>query len=91
MKAQAKCRIAGSGTADAPLVFARDGWMVKSKNIDAYKGIDVNGKIVVLYGKGLSRGNRLTNPPDGVTRADLTGTSGTDWAALMSSAIYHAS
>ena len=34
------------------------------KNIDAYQGVDVKDKIVVVYGEGL---------PQGVTRADLTG------------------
>jgi hypothetical protein len=28
-------RVAGDGLADAPLVFAKDGWFVKSKNVDA--------------------------------------------------------
>src|SRR6266550_8020328 len=32
----------------APLVFAGNGWFVKSKNIDAYKGIDARGKIAII-------------------------------------------
>ncbi len=48
----------------APLVFAGNGWFVRSKNIDAYKGVDAKGKIAIIFG-----------PPDGfprgVTRADL--------------------
>ncbi|NOT48066.1 MAG: hypothetical protein HOP17_10015, partial [Acidobacteria bacterium] len=41
-------RLSGSGTASGPLVFGKDGWLVKSKNIDAFAGVDVTGKIVVL-------------------------------------------
>ncbi len=56
----------------APLVFAGSGWFVKSKNIDAYKGIDAKGKIAIIV-----------SPPDGlprgITRADLTGKRGEDY------------
>jgi len=56
----------------APLVFAGSGWFVKSKNIDAYKGIDAKGKIAIVV-----------SPPDGlprgITRADLTGKRGEDY------------
>jgi hypothetical protein len=66
--------VAGDATLAAPLVYVGDGWMVKSKEIDDYKGIDAKGKIVLVnYSNGFS-------PPRGLTRADLTGTSGTDWA-----------
>lgn len=73
-------RFAGDTTATAPMVFARDGWMVKAKGIDAYSGVDVKDKIVVLYGAGFPRANSITNPPAGVTDADLKGVKGTDWA-----------
>jgi len=59
-----------------PLVYAGHGWVVKSKNIDAYQGVDVKDKIVVIYGEGF---------PKGVTRADLTGRMGEDW---LSPALY---
>lgn len=72
-------RMSGNGSANAQLVFARDGWLVKSKGIDAFKGIDPRGKIVVLYSKASTRGG-ATGMPEGVTQADLTGTRGTDWA-----------
>src|SRR6266576_5969735 len=56
----------------APLVFAGNGWFVKSKNIDAYKGIDAKGKIAIIMA-----------PPDGLprglTRTDLTGKRGEDY------------
>jgi hypothetical protein len=61
------------------MVFAGNGWMVKSKNIDAYNGIDVRGRIVVLKADG-PPGATLTLMPSGVTEADLAGTQGTDWA-----------
>jgi Zn-dependent M28 family amino/carboxypeptidase len=59
------------GTVSAPLVYVGPGWVVKSKNIDPYQGIDVKDKIVVILGGGL---------PKGVSFADLTsGKEGVDW------------
>src|SRR5215213_4555094 len=40
----------GSGNVSGQLVFAGTGWFVKSKEIDAYKGIDPAGKIAVIFG-----------------------------------------
>ena len=61
-----------SGEAAGPLVFAGNGWLIKSKAIDAYKDIDAKGKIVVIF-----------TPPDGLPRgfspADLSGKRGEDW------------
>src|SRR6266550_5759643 len=37
-----------SANVSASLVFAGSGWFVKSKNIDAYKGIDAKGKIAII-------------------------------------------
>lgn len=60
-----------SATLTGPLVYVGHGWVVKSKNIDAYQGIDVKDKIVVAFGEGM---------PQGVTRADLNaGKMGEDW------------
>ncbi len=63
---------ARAGKVSGELVFAGNGSFVKSKNIDAYKGIDAKGKIAVIF-----------IPPDGLprglTRADLAGTRGEDW------------
>ncbi len=73
-------RVSGNGSANGKLVYARHGWMVKAKNIDAYEGVDVRGKIVVLYDGGFPGRTALTRMPDGVTQADLTGAKGTDWA-----------
>lgn len=75
-------RVAGSGAFIAPLVFARDGWFVKSKNIDALAGVDAKGKILVVTGN-LSRGT-LTPFPAGVVPQDLDASKkGADWADPM--------
>lgn len=56
-----------------PLVFAGNGWFVKSKNIDAYKGINAKGKIAIIF-------SSLSGLPRAVTSADLTnGKPGEDW------------
>jgi len=64
--------IAGSGTVSGQLVYAGNGWLVKSKNIDAYKGVDANGKIAVIFGVPNLQAR-------GISRADLTGKQGEDW------------
>ena len=53
----------GSGTVTAQIVFAGTGWFLKSKEIDAYKGINPAGKIAVIFGTPNA-------PPRGVARAD---------------------
>ncbi|MDT7603776.1 MAG: hypothetical protein QOF61_1773 [Acidobacteriota bacterium] len=58
------------GAAEGQLVFVGHGWIVKSKNIDAYKGIDVKDKIMVVAGTGLL---------PGMTRADVRGKAGVDY------------
>jgi hypothetical protein len=65
-----------AATLTGPMVYVGHGWIVKAKNIDAYQGVDVKDKIVVVFGEG---------PPQGVTRADLTGKMGEDW---ISPALY---
>ena len=59
-------------TLTGPLVYVGNGWVVKSKNIDSYQGVDVKDKIVVTVGQGF---------PKGITRADLAGTMGVDWSS----------
>jgi Zn-dependent M28 family amino/carboxypeptidase len=54
------------------LVFAGNGWFVKSKNIDAYKGVDAKGKLAVIF----SPPNAY---PRGIASSDLTGKRGEDW------------
>src|SRR3989440_5692257 len=60
-----------SATISGPLVYAGHGWIIKSKNIDAYQGVDVKDKIVVVFGEGL---------PKSVSQSDLTGTRDEDCA-----------
>ncbi|MBA3769753.1 MAG: hypothetical protein H0X08_04550, partial [Blastocatellia bacterium] len=76
-------RVGGSGNATGPLVFGKDGWMVKSKGIDAYAGVDVAGKIVVLSSPTFSQRTMIPRPT-GVTDDDLKGAPGTEWADPMS-------
>jgi hypothetical protein len=60
-----------AGTTSAPLIYVGHGWVVKAKNIDAYQGVDVKDKIVVILGGGL---------PKGITFGDLSGgKQGVDW------------
>ncbi len=75
-------RVSGTdtGTMSPKIVFAGNGWMVKSKNLNPYAGIDVRGKIIAVYGEGQVGGRNLVPLPAGVTQADLTGERGTDWA-----------
>jgi peptidase M28-like protein len=54
------------------LVFAGNGWFIKSKNLDPYKGIDPKGKIAIIF----SPPNGF---PRGVSRTDLGGKRGEDW------------
>src|SRR4029453_18056742 len=72
-------RVSGNGTASGPVVFGKDGWLVKSKGIDAYAGVDVKGKIVVLTSPTFSQQTMIPRPA-GVTSDDLKGEVGVDWA-----------
>ena len=54
---------------NAQVVFAGYGWVIKSKNINAFQGIDVKDKIVVV----------VNSLPKGVTFQDLKGPVGGDW------------
>jgi hypothetical protein len=54
----------GSGNVSGQLVFAGNGWFIKSKEIDAYKGVDPAGKIAVIFGTP-------NMSPRGVARADF--------------------
>jgi len=53
--------VAGAGSGE--VVYAGHGWVIPGKSIDAYEGLDVRGKVVVIGG-GL---------PEGLTRADTSG------------------
>ena len=75
-------RVSGTGTASGPIVFGKDGWLVKSKGIDAYAGVDVAGKIVVLSSPTFSQQTMIPRPA-GVTDDDLKGEVGVDWASPL--------
>lgn len=66
-----------SGEVEAPLVYAGHGWIVKSKKINAYDGLDVKGKIVVVSGDGRT-------PPPGTTLKELTDAPGGSWESPIS-------
>ncbi|HLL16392.1 MAG TPA: M20/M25/M40 family metallo-hydrolase [Pyrinomonadaceae bacterium] len=60
-----------TGSASGALVYAGHGYVVKSKNINAYNGLDVRNKIVIAAAGVL---------PQGVARTDLKGRAGEgDW------------
>jgi hypothetical protein len=68
--------LASTGNVSGQLVFAGNGWFVKSRNIDAYKDIDARGKIAVIFGSpGPQR-------PRGITSADQSGKRGEDWMGV---------
>jgi Zn-dependent M28 family amino/carboxypeptidase len=54
----------GSGSVTGALVFAGSGWLVKSKGLDAYKGIDPAGKIAIIFATP-------NQSPRGVSRQEL--------------------
>lgn len=59
-----------AGTTSGPLVYVGDGWLIKSKGINPYQGIDVKGKILLTTNAGM---------PPGVSEADLSGVPGEAW------------
>ncbi len=74
-------RASGSGAISAPAVFVGNGWMVKSKNLNPYAGIDVKGKLVAVFSEGPLSQRGLVPAPAGITPADTpNATRGTDWS-----------
>src|SRR5215470_13407399 len=45
-----------AGEVRGPIVYAGHGWVIKAKNIDAFQGLDVKDKIVVINSGGLPKG-----------------------------------
>ena len=78
-------RLPGStdNVAGKKMVFAGDGWVIKSKNINAFAGLDVKDKVVLLYSDAPSNGRSLMGLPKGVTQADLKGERGVDYSDGM--------
>ncbi len=73
-------RLAGNASVEGPFVYARNGWLVKSKGIDAYAGVDVKDKIVVIHA---NQGSVISLPPVGVTAEDTSGQEGENWASPL--------
>jgi Peptidase family M28 len=63
-----------SGEAEAPLVYAGYGWVIRSRNVNPYEGVDVRDRIVVVSGDGVA-------PPPGVT---VQGLKAGDWESPIS-------
>lgn len=53
------------------VVYGGNGWYVKSRNMDPYRGMDLRDKVVVIVG-----GDGI---PNGLKQSDLTGRRGVDW------------
>ncbi|HEV7889741.1 MAG TPA: M28 family peptidase [Pyrinomonadaceae bacterium] len=70
-----------SGEVEGGVVYAGDGWVIKSKNINAYEGLDVRDKVVVVSGDGVV-------PPPGITLEELRGAPG-GWETPVSYAERH--
>jgi hypothetical protein len=70
-----------SGEVEGGVVYAGDGWVIKSKNVNAYDGLDVRDKVVVVSGDGIA-------PPPGTTLEELKGMPG-GWETPVSYAEKH--
>jgi len=68
-----------SGDAEGQLVYVGQGWVVNSKNINPYAGLDVRDKIVVVSGNGIT-------PPQGLS---VEGLPASDWESPVSYAQKH--
>lgn len=74
-------RVSGSDNLSAPIVFAGNGWVVKSKGMNPYANLDIKGKLVAVYSEGPIGSRNLVPMPAGVTQPDLPiAGRGTDWA-----------
>lgn len=78
------------GAVTAPLVYVKDGWTIKSKNIDAYAGVDAKDKIVVVFADAPVGRGFLTPIPGGLTRQDLKNEDrNKDWFEPVGNAVAH--
>ena len=69
----------GAGVASGPLIYVGHGMMFKAKNIDAFAGLEVKGKIVIWSNEF----------PKGITYADFSGKQGEDWQLPVQNAARH--
>jgi len=71
-----------AGSVTSQLVFAGNGWYIKSRNIDAYKDIDAKGKIAVIFGspnsfpRGQARANLAGGPGESLNPTDYASKQG---------------
>jgi hypothetical protein len=72
----------GVGPAEGQLVFAGHGWVISSKNLNAYQGLDIKDKIVVVTGDGRT-------PPPGVTLQEMAELRPGSWETPLSYAQKH--
>jgi hypothetical protein len=86
-----------AGSASGAMVFGGDGWFIRSKNIDAYQGLDPKGKIVVLtQGSGLPAGlsfdelTKLKQGEDWMSPAAYARTKGAIGVIMLNSLITQA-
>jgi hypothetical protein len=63
-----------SGEAEASVVYAGYGWVIRSRNVNPYEGLDVRDRIVVVSGDGAA-------PPPGVAVSSLRAG---DWESPVS-------
>jgi hypothetical protein len=68
-----------AGVAEGGLIYVGHGYVVKEKNLDAYKGLDVTGKILVAH----------SGYPNGLSRNDVRGPSGEKWESPVTYAAKH--
>lgn len=72
---------ASMGTGTGSIVYVGNGWVIKAKNMDAYQGVDVKDKIMLVAGSGL---------PRGLTFNDISaGKRGQDWSDPVTYAVAH--
>ncbi|HEU4594806.1 MAG TPA: M20/M25/M40 family metallo-hydrolase [Pyrinomonadaceae bacterium] len=73
---------AGGDFKDAPLIYVGHGWLVRSKNINPYEGIDVRGKVLVVAGGGFL-------PREAGAGVSMLGAAGADWMHPYEYAVRH--
>jgi len=62
-----------AGTVSGQVVYVGNGWLIKSKNINPYEGLDIKDKIIVF----------LSGLPKGVSFGELVGKEGEDFVPPM--------
>ncbi len=75
-------RVSGNTTSpiSGQVVFAGNGWLIKSKNLNPYANLDVKGKFIAVFAEGPAGGRVLVPLPEGVTQADIPNAGrGKDW------------